>query len=45
MRNRVDNTALDDIYMPFDEAKTEPTTIKHETEQSQSQPESESKDN
>jgi uncharacterized membrane protein YgaE (UPF0421/DUF939 family) len=44
MRNRVDNTALEDIYMPFNEAKTEPIPIEPEAEQSQSQPESESKD-
>jgi hypothetical protein len=36
MRNRVDNTALDDIYAPrLDEGKLEPTTAEGESEESQ----------
>ena len=37
MRNRVDNTSLEDIYT--EEAKAEPTTTESGSEQSQSQPE------
>lgn len=39
MRNRVDNTALEDIFSHFDDVKTEPTTIKSKSEELQ--PESE----
>jgi hypothetical protein len=42
MRNRVDNTALEDIYT--EEAKAEPTTTESSSEQSQSQPEPETQD-
>jgi len=36
MRNRVDNTALDDIYTPrLDEGKLEPATDESEPEESQ----------
>jgi hypothetical protein len=41
MRNRVDNTALEDIYTPAAEVETEPTTTESAPEKSQSQPESE----
>ena len=41
MRNRVDNTALEDIYTPAAEVKTKPTATESEPEKSQSQPESE----
>ena len=44
MRNRVDNTAMDDIYTPYEEVKAEPTTTESSSEQSQSQPESETQD-
>ncbi len=42
MRNRVDNTALEDIYT--EEAKAELTTTESSSEQSQSQPEPETQD-
>jgi hypothetical protein len=38
MRNRVDNTALDDIFSHFEDAKTEPTTAESKSEESQPQP-------
>jgi len=41
MRNRVDNTALEDIFSHFDDVKTEPTTVKSKSEELQPQPESE----
>jgi len=41
MRNRVDNTALEDIYTPATDVKTEPTATESEPEKSQSQSESE----
>ena len=42
MRNRVDNTALDDIYTPrIDEGKTEPITAEAGSEKAQSQSRSE----
>ncbi len=41
MRNKVDNTALDDIYTPPDEVETEPTTTESKPEETQPQPESE----
>jgi hypothetical protein len=41
MRNRVDNTALEDIYTPASEAKTESTATEFEPEKSQAQPKSE----
>jgi hypothetical protein len=41
MRNRVDKTALEDIYTPAAEVKTEPTATESEPEKSQSQPKSE----
>ncbi len=34
MRNRVDNTALDDIYTHFDDIKTEPPPLKDQPEES-----------
>jgi len=39
MRNRVDNTALDDVYTPLEEVKTEPTTAESKPEEAE--PESE----
>lgn len=33
MRSRVDNTAREDIYMPYDEAEAEPAGIERESEQ------------
>jgi len=41
MRNKVDNTALEDIYTPPDEVETEPTTTESKPERTQPQPESE----
>ncbi|MBA7678964.1 hypothetical protein ES703_87244 [subsurface metagenome] len=41
MRNKVDNTALDDIYTPPDEVETEPATTESKPEETQPQPESE----
>jgi hypothetical protein len=41
MRNKVDDTALEDIYTPGDEAETEPTTTESRPEETQPQPESE----
>jgi predicted PurR-regulated permease PerM len=41
MRNKVDNTALEDIYTPPDEAEPEPTTTESKPEETQLQPESE----
>ncbi|MGA1979679.1 MAG: hypothetical protein ABSG99_03820 [Sedimentisphaerales bacterium] len=38
MRNRVDNTALEDIYTPAAESKTESTAAEFESEKSQAQP-------
>ncbi|GAF76916.1 unnamed protein product, partial [marine sediment metagenome] len=35
MRNRVDNTALEDVYTPLEEVKTEPTTIESKTEEAE----------
>ncbi len=43
MRNRVDNTALQDIYTPAAEAKTESIVTEFETEESQTKPGSETK--
>jgi len=40
MRNKVDNTALEDIYTPTEEAKTEPTPT--EPEPKEAEPESQS---
>jgi len=40
MRNRVDNTALQDIYTPAAEVKTESTAAEFEPEKSQAQPRS-----
>ena len=46
MRNKVDNTALEDIYTHFDEAEIEPTITEPESAQvppeSESEPQSES---
>ncbi len=42
MRNKVDNTALEDIYTHFDEAEIEPTTTESQSEQVPPQPEPES---
>jgi hypothetical protein len=39
MRNKVDNTALDDIYKYFDEAEIEPATTEPQTQQNQLQSE------
>ncbi len=39
MRNKVDNTALDDIYTYLDEAEIEPATTKSQPQQDQLQPE------
>jgi hypothetical protein len=41
MRNRVDNTALEDIYTPAAGVKTESTATEFEPEKSQAQPKSE----
>jgi len=41
MRNRVDNTALEDIYTHFEDVKAEPTTAESKSEESQTQTESE----
>jgi len=41
MRNRVDNTALEDIFSGFDDAKTELTNTESKSEESQPQPGSE----
>jgi len=41
LRSRVDNTALEDIYTPFEEAKTEPTMPESEPEETQPEPEPE----
>jgi len=41
MRNKVDNTALEDIYTPPDEIETEPTTTESKPEETQPEPESE----
>ncbi|MHC4596889.1 MAG: hypothetical protein ACYS9C_17375 [Planctomycetota bacterium] len=41
MRNKVDNTALEDIYTPPDEVETEPGTTESKPERTQPQPESE----
>jgi len=35
MRNRVDNTVLEDIYTPAEDIETEPTTVESESDQSQ----------
>ncbi len=35
MRNRVDNTALEDIYTHFEDVETEPTTIDSRSEEAQ----------
>ncbi len=46
MRNRVDNTALEDVYTPLEEVKTEPTTAESKPEEaepgSETQPDSSS---
>ncbi|MBA7679740.1 hypothetical protein ES703_88042 [subsurface metagenome] len=39
MRNKVDNTALEDIYKYFDEAEIEPATTEPQTQQNQLQSE------
>jgi hypothetical protein len=39
MRNRVDNTALEDIYTHFDDVETEPATTKSRSEEVQPEPE------
>jgi len=44
MRKRVDDTALEDIFSPVEQAKTEPTTTESKPEESQPQPESETQD-
>jgi len=41
MRNKVDNTALEDIYTPPDEIETEPTTTESKPEETQPPSESE----
>ncbi len=41
MRNKVDNTALDDIYTPSDEVETEPVTTESKPQETEPQPESE----
>jgi hypothetical protein len=41
MRNRVDNTALEDVYTPATEVKTESFATESSTEKSQAQPKSE----
>ena len=38
MRKRVDSTALEDIFSPVKEAKTEPTTTESKPEESQPLP-------
>jgi len=43
MRNKVDNTAFDDIYMQFDEAEVEPTANELLPQEEPPSPESESK--
>lgn len=40
MRNRVDNTALDDVYSPTEEGKSELPTTESNTEHAQPEPES-----
>jgi hypothetical protein len=42
MRNRVDNTALEDIYMHFDEAEVEPSATELQPQEEQPSSESES---
>jgi hypothetical protein len=42
MRNRVDNTALEDIYMHFDEAELDPSTTKLQSREEQPSSDSES---
>ena len=44
MRNRVDNTALEDIYTHFDKVETEPTTAEPESEESEQKPETQTQD-
>ena len=46
LRNKVDNTPLEDIYtsFDFDDAEAELTTAEHECEQSEPQPDSETQD-
>ncbi len=44
MRKRVDDTALEDIFSPVEQTKTEPTTTESKPEESQPQPESETQD-
>ncbi|UCC23001.1 MAG: hypothetical protein JSW23_02720 [Planctomycetota bacterium] len=44
MRNRVDNTALEDVYTELDEVKAEPTTGASESEESQPEAETEQKE-
>jgi len=41
MRNKVDDTALEDIYTPPDEVETEPTTTESQPQEAQPQSESE----
>ena len=42
MRNRVDNTLLDDVYTPSEETQAEPAAA--ETESEESKPESETQE-
>jgi len=35
MRNKVDNTALEDVYKYFDEAEIEPSTIESQIDEEQ----------
>jgi len=39
MRNRVDNTALEDIYTHFEDIETEPTATESRSEELQPEPE------
>ena len=41
MRNRIDNTALEDIFSDFEEVKSEPVSTEIESEESQPKPEAE----
>ena len=43
MRNKVDNTALEEIYTPFEEAKTEPTPTEPKPEEAPPESETEAK--
>ncbi len=42
MRNKVDDTALEDIYTPTDETETEPTTTESQPQEAQSESETQS---